>query len=457
MIFRWWKVGREAPSADPHRVVVVGGGFGGVYAVKALKNVPVSITLLDRRNFHLFQPLLYQVATGSLSPANIAEPLRSLFERRRDVEVLLGDVHDVDPGEKRLTLATGEVISYDTLLVACGATSSYFGNEGWAEHAPPLKSVEDATEMRRKIYSAFERAERTDDPQLRLALMTFVIVGGGPTGTELAGAVAEIARITLKKEFRRIDPSDANVILVQSRDRVLNSFSEKSSAAAEASLKRLGVVVRTGCRVTGVSDSDVVLKTENGPETIPCHTTLWAAGVRAEPLTEQLARRTGIELARGGRIPVEPDLTLAGHPNIFVVGDAAALEDSDGNPLPGVAQVAIQQGKYAARLIAARVGSRDTSTIGPFQYSDLGSMATIGKREAVAEAFGWKMSGRIAWFAWLFVHLMNIIPFHSRFLVLMQWSWTYFTNERPARLITDTAALVAKMDRDATASQASDV
>lgn len=446
-MFNWFKTGRDERPGHPHRIVVVGGGFGGVYAVKSLKRVPARVTLLDRRNFHLFQPLLYQVATGSLSPANIAEPLRALFERRRDVEVLLGNVDDVDPECKHLTLATGETIDFDTLIVACGATSSYFGNDEWSEYAPPLKSVEDATEMRRKIYSAFELAERTDDTALRQALMTFVVVGGGPTGTELAGAVAEIAHITLKREFRRIDPSDANVILVQSRDRVLNTFSEELSAAAEAQLRDLGVIVRTGCRVIDVNDDHVVLKTPSGEESLPCYTTLWAAGVRAEPLTEQLSRRTGIELARGGRIPVEPNLTLKGFPHILVIGDAAALNDEEGNQLPGVAQVAIQQGKYAAKLIAARIKGHDESAVGPFQYKDLGSMATIGKRAAVAEAFGWQMSGRIAWLAWLFVHLVNIIPFHSRIIVLMQWSWSYFTNERSARLITETAALVAKSER----------
>lgn len=452
-MFGWFKTGRVDEQKNPHRVVVVGGGFGGVYAVKKLKNTPVRVTLLDRRNFHLFQPLLYQVATGSLSPANIAEPLRAMFERRRDVEVLLGNVADVDVVGKAVLFASGERIDYDTLIVACGATSSYFGNNQWAEHAPPLKSIEDATEMRRKIYSAFERAERTDDLALRKALMTFVIVGAGPTGTELAGAVAEIARITLRREFRRIDPSSAKVILVQSRDRVLNTFDPKLSSAAEAALEQLGVTVRTNCRVTEVSDDHVIVgrKSDGESERIEAFTTLWAAGVRAEPLTEMLSRRTGIDLGRGGQIPVEPDLTLNGHPEIFVVGDAAALNGEAGEPLPGVAQVAIQEGKYVAKLIAARLSSA-SSAKQPFRYRDLGSMATIGKRAAVAEAFGWKMSGRIAWLAWLFVHLVNIIPFHSRIIVLMQWSWSYFTNERSARLITETAALVAKQDREATAS-----
>lgn len=449
-MFGWFKTGRIDTSENPHRVVVVGGGFGGVYAIKTLKRVPTRVTLLDRRNFHLFQPLLYQVATGSLSPANIAEPLRALFERRRDVEVLLGNVADVDVAGRAVVFATGERVEYDTLIVACGATSSYFGNEEWSEFAPPLKSVEDATEMRRKIYFAFEMAERTDDLEKRKALMTFVIVGGGPTGTELAGAVAEIARITLKKEFRRIDPTSARVVLVQSRDRVLNTFDPSLSAAAEKSLEKLGVTVRTDCRVIEVNDDHVVLKrkSDDSEERIETFTTLWAAGVRAEPLTETLCQRTGIELARGGQIPVEPNLTLDGHPEIFVVGDAAQLAGEYGEPLPGVAQVAIQEGKYVARLIAARLQG-DESSVGPFRYRDLGSMATIGKRAAVAEAFGWKLSGRLAWLAWLFVHLMNIIPFHSRFIVLMQWSWSYFTNERGARLITETAALVEKREREA--------
>ena len=446
----WLKTGRLSRPTNPHRVVVVGGGFGGVYAVKRLKSVRADVTLLDRRNFHLFQPLLYQVATGALSPANIAEPLRAMFERRRDVRVLMGEVSDLCPQRNRLMLTDGTEVPYDTLVVACGSTDTYFGNDQWAEDAPPLKTVEDATEMRRRIYTAFERAERSEDPMERQRLLTFVVVGAGPTGSELAGAVAEISRITLKKEFRRIDSGDATIILVQSRDRVLNTFPEKLSAEAEDDLRELGVIVRTECRVVDVQDDHVKLKVKptGTIETIPCHTVLWAAGVQAASLTRIVGERCGVELDRGGRVPVEADCTVPGHPEMFVVGDAMTMPGygEDGTePLPGVAQVAIQQGKYAARLIAARMkGPEAVANLGPFEYLDLGNMATIGKRRAIAETPVMNMHGRLAWLAWLFVHLMNIIPFHSRVLVMIQWGWSYFTNERSARLITETPAVVER-------------
>ena len=449
-MFAWLKTGRLARPTNPHRVVVVGGGFGGVYAVKALKRVRADVTLLDRRNFHLFQPLLYQVATGALSPANIAEPLRAMFERRRDVRVLLGEVSDIAPDRGCLMLSDGTEVGYDSLIVACGSTDSYFGNDHWADDAPPLKSVEDATEMRRRIYMAFERAERTEDVLERQRLLTFVIVGAGPTGTELAGAVAEISRITLKKEFRRIDSGDATIVLVQSRDRVLNTFPEDLSDEAADDLRELGVIVRTECRVVDVQDDHVKLKVKptGTVESIPCNTVLWAAGVQAASLTGVVAERCGIELDRGGRVPVEPDCSVPGHPDIFVVGDAMSLTGygPDGDqPLPGVAQVAIQQGKYVARLIAARLkGPEHVANVGPFEYLDLGNMATIGKRRAIAETPLFNMHGRLAWLAWLFVHLMNIIPFHSRLLVMIQWGWSYFTNERSARLITETPAVVTR-------------
>ena len=431
---------------DPHRVVVVGGGFGGVYCTQQLKRKPVAVTLLDRRNFHLFQPLLYQVATGALSPANIAEPLRAMFERRRDVEVLLGEVSDVCPERNRLMLSDGHEVPYDTLVVACGSTGSYFGNDQWADDAPPLKTLEDSLDMRRRIYMAFERAERSDCNLERQRLLTFVIVGAGPTGTELAGAVAEISRITLKSEFRRIDSGDATVILVQSRDRVLNTFPEELSAEAEDDLRELGVIVRTECRVVDVQDDHVKIKNKatGDVETIPCHTTLWAAGVQAAPLTTTLAERCGVQQTRGGQIAVEADCSVPGHPEILLVGDAMHMEQ-DGEPLPGVAQVAIQQGKYAAKLIAARLkGPEAVANLGPFRYLDLGNMATIGKRKAIAETPVMNMHGRLAWLAWLFVHLVNIIPFRSRILVLIQWGWSYVTNERAARLITETPATVAR-------------
>jgi NADH:ubiquinone reductase (H+-translocating) len=430
-------------ESSSHRVVVVGGGFGGLNVVRKLRRVPVQVTLIDRRNFHLFQPLLYQVATGALSPANIAAPLRGLFKRQANAEVLLGEVAHVDVVARKVMLRDGESrnrsneVPYDTLVVATGVSHQYFGHDEWEPFAPGLKTIEDATEIRRRVLSAFELAEReTEQAQIR-SWLTFVVVGGGPTGVELAGMLCELARETLRGNFRRIDPATAEVILVEATDRILPSYPAELSAKAAASLERLGTLVRVNTRVTDVK-SDFVTVASGGQvagqrENIGTHTVLWAAGVQASHLGKVLAESTGAELDRAGRVVVQPDCSVAGHPEILVIGDLANFRGADGKPLPGVAQTAIQQGRYVAKLIAARLRGE---TLQPFKYRDLGSLATIGRHAAVAD-FGWlRLSGWLAWWLWLLIHLMNIVQFQNRLLVLTQWFWLYLTRNRSARLIT---------------------
>ena len=419
-------------STPLHEVVIIGGGFGGLHAVRQLRRSPVHITLIDRRNFHLFQPLLYQVATGGLSPANIAAPLRHVLSRQRNVEVLLAEVIDIDAASKRVILRDGEV-RYDSLIVAVGARHSYFGHDEWAPHAPGLKTIEDATEIRARVLTAFESAEREHHPEARRRLLNFVIVGGGPTGVELAGALAEIARHSLRHDFRAIDPSEARIELIEAGDRILTAFPEKLSQKAEKSLAQLGVHVRTNTKVTNVTDDNVTLESENGVDTVPTSTVLWAAGVQAARFTRRLAKSANAPMDRSGRIIVEKDLTLPGHPEIFVIGDAANYMHGTERPLPGVAPVAIQQGKFVAKLINARLQGKP---LPEFKYHDLGSLATIGRSKAVAD-FGWlKISGLVAWVLWLFIHLMNLVSFRNRLLVLMQWGWSYISYDRAARLIT---------------------
>jgi NADH dehydrogenase len=423
-------------TADRHRVVIVGGGFAGINAAKALKRAPVDVTLVDRRNFHLFQPLLYQVATGGLSPANIAAPLRWILKRQKNCEVALAEVVGFDLDGRRV-LTTGDDLPYDSLIVAAGARHSYFGHADWEPLAPGLKTIEDATDIRRRVFSAFESAEREQDPNVRRAWLNFVIVGGGPTGVELAGALAEIARHSLKHDFRHIDPSEAHILLVEADARVLGAFPEELSAKAGAALERLGVTVRNETRVTAITPLDVELKSKNhgaeGVERWPARTVLWAAGVQASPLGKALAAASGGNLDRAGRIAVEADLSLPGRPEVFVLGDMAACLGEDGKPLPGVAPVAIQEGKFVARLIAARLKGASLPT---FRYRDLGSLATIGKSTAVAEIGRLKFAGFFAWLLWLFIHLMQIVAFRNRLLVLIQWAWNYVTSDRSARLIT---------------------
>jgi NADH dehydrogenase len=416
-----------------HRVVIVGGGFGGLYAAQALRKAPVDVTLLDRRNFHLFQPLLYQVAAGELSPANIAAPLRAVLKRQKNTRVLLAEVTDFDLDRREVILTDGRV-PYDSLLVATGARHHYFGHPEWEKFAPGLKTIEDATEMRRRILSAFEAAERSTNPEEQRALLTFVVVGGGPTGVELAGAVAEVAHKTLRDDFRAIRPSSAKILLLEGLDRILGPYPPQLSAKAAAALTRLGVTIRTGAVVTNIQPNRVTFRHGEQTETVRTHTILWGAGVQASPLGKALAKATGAELDRAGRVVVLPDLSLPGRPEVFVIGDLANYPHQTGKPLPGVAPVAMQQGRYVAESITRRLRGETASL--PFRYKDRGSMATIGRAAAVAD-FGWlRLSGHLAWLAWLFIHILYLIEFENRLLVLMQWAWNYFTLNRSARLIT---------------------
>ena len=424
--------------ADKHCVVILGGGFGGLYAAQALKHAPVDVTLLDRRNFHLFQPLLYQVATGSLSPGEIAAPLRSVLRKQKNTRVLLGEAVDVDPSTKEILLRDGGRVAYDWLIVATGSQSAYFGHDAWRHWAPSLKSVEEATMIRHKILLAFEAAERTHDAEERRAWLTFVIVGGGATGVELGGALGEIANETLKNDFRSIDPKDARIFVVDNGPRVLPSYPEDLSHKAERSLLGLGVRVRGGVMVTGIDGESVTLTTKSGSERLPTRTVIWAAGVTASEFGRQLAKRTEASTDKAGRIKVNPDLTIPNYPDIFVVGDLAFATKPNGKPLPGVAQVAMQGGAYAAETITKRVQGEQPNK--PFHYFDKGDIAVIGRAAAVANVFGVHLSGFFAWLVWLFVHLMYIVRFQSRIVVLIQWGFEYITFSRGARLITGNAA-----------------
>ncbi len=421
-----------ASVAKTHRVVVVGGGFGGLHATQCLKNVPVAVTLVDRRNFHLFQPLLYQVATGWLSPANIAATLRAILKRHKNTHVLLAEATGIDVDGRRVLLDSGSV-SYDSLIVATGSRHHYFGNDHWEALAPGLKTVEDATEIRRRIFSAFEAAEREPDPAQLSALLTFVIVGGGPTGVELAGALGEIANDTLKHDFRNIDPSKARILLIEATERILPSYPPQLAYQAEISLNKLGVAVRSQALLTDINPRAVIVKRGDKLETIPCRTVIWAAGVQASFLGKVIARATGAKLDRSGRVLVEPDLTVPGHPEIFVIGDLANYGHQTGKPLPGTAPVAIQQGQYVAKVIHRRVTGATTPS---FRYRDRGNMAIIGRASAVADLGKLQFSGFLAWLAWLFVHLMHLVEFENKVLVLVQWGWYYFSRNRAARLIT---------------------
>jgi NADH dehydrogenase len=418
-----------------HRVVILGGGFGGLYAAKALKKAPIQVTVLDRRNFHLFQPLLYQVATGALSPGEIASPLRSILRRQKNTRVLLGEAVDLDIDGHRLILDDGQGIEFDSLIVATGSTDSYFGHDDWRRIAPSLKSIEEATEIRHKILYAFEAAEREPDPEKQREWLTFAIVGGGTTGVELAGALAEIAHDTLRHDFRSIRPESARIFLIEGGTRVLPTYPEDLSAKAEASLVRLKVTPRTGVFVTNVDDRGVTVKTKDGVEQkFAARTVVWAAGVKPSPFAEVLARRAGVTLDQAGRVMVNADCSVSGHPNIFVIGDLAHFEQ-DGKPLPGVAQVAMQQGAYVAKLIPARLGG---ANVRPFRYFDKGNLAVIGRASAVAQIGPLHMSGLLAWLTWVFVHLMYLVEFSNRVLVFVQWGFLYLTFNRGARLITGT-------------------
>ncbi len=416
-----------------HRVVIVGGGFGGLYAAKQLRRAPVDVTLVDRRNFHLFQPLLYQTATAALSPADIATPIRHVLRKQRNVRVLMDEVVRLDPNARKLVMRNGE-LPYDTLVLAAGVTNHYFGREDWTPLAPGLKSIEDAISIRRRILGAFEAAETETDPERRAALLTFVVIGGGATGVELAGAVGELAHHTLHREFRAIDPRASRVILVEASERILPELARSLSERARRSLAKLGVEVETDTRALAVDEAGVELNVRGQSERVGARTVLWAAGVRATRLADALRDATGCPVDSIGRIEVEPDLSVAKHPEIFVIGDMAHVKYR-GRPIACVAPAAIQQGKFVARVIANRLAGKAPPTV--FRYFDKGSLATIGRSAAVGEFRGMKFWGFPAWLAWLFIHLLYLIEFENRLLVLVQWVSMYVGRRRGARLITE--------------------
>jgi NADH:ubiquinone reductase (H+-translocating) len=423
-------------------VVILGGGFGGLGAARALRRAPVEITLIDRRNFHLFQPLMYQVATGSLSPGEIAAPLRSVLSKQKNVRVLLGEAVDVDPATRTVILADGGRFGYDTLIVATGSETSYYGNDDWKEWAPSIKTIEEATAVRHKILYAFEAAERACDPAAIKAWLTFIIVGAGATGLELAGALAEIARETLRHDFRAIRPQEAQIILIETAPRVLPPYPADLSAKAEKSLRKLGVDVRTSVKVVRIDATGVTVQGDAAHEHIPARTVLWAGGIVAAEFGKRLGTQLHAETDRAGRIKVLPDLTVPGHPEIYIIGDLALGFRADGRQLPGVAQVAMQGGSYVGRAIRARL--EGAKAVPPFRYFDKGDMAVIGRASAVANIFGLHISGFPAWFIWLFIHLLYIVDFQSRVMVFVQWGFLYLTYNRVARLITGRSATDAK-------------
>jgi NADH:ubiquinone reductase (H+-translocating) len=427
----------------PHRVVVIGGGFGGLQAAVHLARAPVELTLIDRRNFHLFQPLTYQIATGALSPAEVCYPLRAIFERRRNVEVMLAEVHDLDleSREVQVESTAGDEsrvsVPYDTLIVAGGSSYSYFGHDEWREVAPEVKSVESALATRAHLLRAFEAAEMESDDERRRAWLTFVVVGAGPTGVEMAGQIAELARDTVRSDFRKIDPSDGRILLVELADRVLTSFPESLSRKAARSLESLGVTPLLGHTVVNIDDEGVTIEAGGGgTERVAARTVIWCAGVTASGLAARLGEKAGAELDRHGRVAVKPDLTLPGHPEVFAIGDMVSVRREDGTPVPllGVAPVAMQQGRYAAKVVRARLGGQST---GPFHYRDKGNLATIGRARAVADLHVIRLSGFLAWVTWLVVHIWYLIGFQNRLLVLIRWGFSFMTRGRGARLITD--------------------
>lgn len=430
------------PGGGRHRVLIVGGGFAGLYAAKKLGEDPaVEVTLVDRRNYHLFQPLLYQVATGALSPGDIAQPLRAILRRNQHTRVLLGEAVELDSVARRVTLNDGGTVDYDTLVVATGARHAYFGHEEWARLAPGLKTIEDATEMRRRILIAYEAAEREADPARRTEWMTFVVAGAGPTGVELAGALGEISRDTLRRDFRSIRPADARVLLVEALDRVLPTYPKSLSRSARRQLERLGVTVRTETKVTAIDEGgiDVAVHSDGDERTerIPTRTVLWAAGVQASSFGRKVADALGVEADRAGRVPVGADLSVPGHPEVMILGDLAIAKRQGGKPVPGVAPAAIQEGTYAAVAIGQRVRG---ATPEPFRYRDRGDVAVIGRLSGVAD-IRWlgrfaRMSGFLAWGMWLGVHIVYLIGFANRLVVIIRWAWSFLTHGRGTRLIT---------------------
>ena len=436
-----------------HRVVIVGGGFGGLQAVESLRRAPVDITLVDRRNFHLFQPLTYQVATGALSPGEIAYPLRAIFKRARNVRVVMLEATDVDLEARELHVEPVDgvpgpgSIPYDTLIVAGGSRYSFFGHDEWSEFAEEVKSLESAVLARGRILSAFEAAELETDPLRREALLTFAVVGGGPTGVEMAGQIAELARDTLSGDFRSVDPRTGRILLIEAANRVLTSFPPSLSVKAARSLERLGVSTLLGRTVVGVDAEGVTVQTAGAQaERTPTRTVIWAAGVTASPLAAMLADRSGAELDRAGRVTVEPDLSLPGHPEVFALGDMVRVRGGDGVPyvLPGVAPAAMQEGRHAAKAVRAQLHGRASP---PFRYRDKGNLATIGRAAAVADIRGLRLSGFLAWLTWLLVHLFYLVGFQNRIVVFIRWSFSFATHGRGARLITEPA--LASRDQSA--------
>ena len=415
-------------------IVIIGGGFGGLYAAQKLQGLDARITLIDKRNFHLFQPLLYQVATGVLSPADIASPIRGVLANQKNITVLMGEVTDINAESQKILIRGGEEIDYDYAIVATGVSHHYFGNDHWAEWAPGLKTVEDAINMRRRILDAFEAAEKETDAEKRQALLTFVVVGGGPTGVELAGALGELANHTLHNEFSNIDTTKAQILLLEGFERILPPYASDLSASAAEALTKLGVTVKTGAIVTNIKDHVVTFRCGDRTEEVPAQTILWAAGVKASALGEILATRVGAPLDRVGRVIVEADLSIPNHPNLFVIGDLANYShQADGKPLPGVAPVAVQQGKFIAKLIKAKIAEKP---LPKFQYYDRGSLAVIGRNAAVVDLRFMKLTGLPAWFIWTFLHILFLVEFDNQLIVMLQWGYNYFTRKRGARIIT---------------------
>jgi NADH dehydrogenase len=437
--------GTTKETAPPH-VVIVGGGFGGLTAAKLLRNAPVQVTMIDRTNHHVFQPLLYQVATAGLSAADIAAPIRSVVGRPSNVEVLMDEVTGVDTQGRRVLMG-GRSVAYDYLVLATGANYNYFSHPEWEAVAPSLKTLADAMDIRRRILSAYEAAEQETDPDRRRALMTFVLVGAGPTGVELAGAIAELAHRALARDFHSIQPKTSRILLLEAAPRILGAFPEDLAQKAQAKLEQMGVDVRTGAKVESVDEDGVFVAGER----IPSKTIIWTAGVTASPA----GRWLGAEIDRAGRVKVQPDLSVPGHPNVFVIGDTMTLTDRTGRPLPGVAQVAIQQGEYVASLIRRRVKGEPAPP--PFHYRDKGNLATVGRSFAILDMHGFKLSGFLAWVLWLCIHIFFLIGFRNRLVVLTDWAWNYFTFQRGARVFTQAAPVVEGQASPVVEGQASPV
>jgi NADH:ubiquinone reductase (H+-translocating) len=413
--------------------VILGGGFGGLYAARSFRRIPVSVTLLDQHNFHLFQPLLYQVATGALSPANIAAPLRSVLKHQRNTQIILSKVIDIDPSKREVILDSNQRIPYDSAIIATGSQQHYFGNDQWRQRAPGLKTIEDAVAIRQKILRIFEHAEREALLGKTAPPLCFVIVGAGPTGVEMAGAIAELARYTLRQEFRKIDPAQTRINLIEGSDRILPLYPEDLSQKAVTKLEKLGVEILTKCAVTNIEENSISYKKDGAIQNLMINQIFWTAGVKASEFGSILAERLAIKTDKAGRIPVQMDLSVPGHPEIFVIGDLA-LFIQDNKALPGVAPVAMQEGRYVAKAIRMRLQGK---TSFPFRYRDRGQMATIGRAAAIVDFKYWRFNGYLAWVIWLFVHLLYLVQFQNRLLVLIQWAWNYFTRNRYARLITD--------------------